>query len=297
MSRMRFSRICAVLSLALLSVTLTGCEVFSSPQNTFAPAGTVAEGQKNDFLIAMWPALAIMILVLGGLLFISIKYRRKKGDPGLPKQVHGNTALELSWTILPALLLAVIAVPTLAGIRDLGRDPADDALSVKVTGIQWAWQFEYPNLVDANGAPLQTFTDLYVPVGREIGFKISSNDVNHSFWVPKLAGKIDAIQGRTNIMWFRADKPGTYAGQCAEFCGLSHADMRMTVIALPQDEFDAWVTEQGATERPPGSDDAPTPENEATPPGNPTPEDGAAPDGETTPDTAADGEQAAADGE
>lgn len=286
MPRMRFARIGAVLSLALISVLLSGCEVFSSPQNTFAPAGTVADGQKDDFLIAMWPALAVMILVLGGLLYMSIKYRRPKGDPGLPKQVHGNTALELGWTILPAILLAVIAVPTLAGIRDLGREPSDDALRVNVTGVQWQWLFEYPDVLDESGAPLSIGADLYVPVGREIGFEIASADVNHSFWVPKLAGKIDAIQGRTNIMWFRADKPGTYGGQCAEFCGLSHAQMRMTVIALPQAEFDAWVAEQGATEGAPGSGDRAESEDEATPAGS-APADDEAPEGEPT---AADGE-------
>ncbi len=294
MPRLRLSRICAALSLVLLSLMLSGCEVFSSPQNTFAPAGTVAQGQKDDFFIAMWPALFIMILVLGGLLYISIKYRRKKGDPGLPKQVHGNTALELSWTILPALMLAVIAVPTLAGIRDLGRDPSDDALRVDVTGVQWQWLFEYPDVTDESGAPLAIGGDLYVPVGREIGFRIESADVNHSFWVPKLAGKIDAINGRTNVMWFRADEPGTYAGQCAEFCGLSHSEMAMRVIALPPDEFTAWVAEQGATEGLPGSGDAIAPDDEAPRAGDEAPADGADPDAETTPtpddDAAADGE-------
>jgi cytochrome c oxidase subunit 2 len=167
----------------------------------------------------------------------------------MPKQIHGNTALELTWTILPIILLAVIAVPTVDGIRDLARNPGDDALDVKVTGVQWAWLFEYPG-IDAGGAPLTTpIGEMRIPVGQEIDLEIHSTDVNHSFWVPKLAGKIDAIQNHTNRMWFEATEPGVYVGQCAEFCGLDHYNMRMTVIAMPPEEFDAWVAEQQAEAR------------------------------------------------
>jgi cytochrome c oxidase subunit 2 len=113
-----------------------------------------------------------------------------------------------------------------------------------VTGVQWAWLFEYPD-IDAGGAPLTPpVGELRIPVGREVRFEIHSSDVNHSFWVPKLAGKTDAINNHVNHMWFRADEVGEYSGQCAEFCGLDHYNMRMTVIAMPQQEFDAWVAEQ-----------------------------------------------------
>jgi cytochrome c oxidase subunit 2 len=182
------------------------------------------------------------------MLFIAIKYRHKPNAP-LPKQIHGNTALELTWTIIPIILLAIVAVPTVQGIRDLARDPGPDALQVRVTGQRFSWLFEYP-AIDAGGAPLSPpIGELRIPVGQDINFEIHSVDVNHSFWVPKLAGKTDAVNNHVNRMWFRADKPGEYAGQCAEFCGLEHDNMRMTIIAMPPEEFDAWVAEQQTAAR------------------------------------------------
>jgi cytochrome c oxidase subunit 2 len=238
-----------ILLLAAVALSSTGCEAFSSPQNTFAPAGEVAESQRWDFLFVMWPALVIMIGVLAACVALPIMFRRKKGDPGLPKQVHGNTPLELGWTIAPAILLAVVAVPTIAGIQDLGRKPKPESLEVVVTGQRFSWLFEYPE-IQVEGQPLQgEVGELRIPVGREVGLRIESIDVNHSFWVPKLAGKTDAIQNHPNVMWIKADRAGTYEGQCAEFCGLQHSDMRLRVIAMPEEEFNAWVADQGGTEQ------------------------------------------------
>lgn len=229
--------LCGILSLSFLT---TGCEYFSSPQNTFAPAGEVAQDQKDQFLFVTWPALVIGVLVMVGLVYIMLRFRRKPGDPGLPKQVHGHTALELSWTILPAVLLAVIAVPTVTGIRKLARDPADDALLVNVSGARFSWDFAYA--VDPEGEPLFGEPNvLTIPVGREIGLTIDSVDVNHSFWIPKLAGKTDAIANHTNKMWLKATRTGTFEGQCAEFCGLDHSLMRFKVNVVTQDQFGDYV--------------------------------------------------------
>jgi cytochrome c oxidase subunit 2 len=122
---------------------------------------------------------------------------------------------------------------------------------VKVIGFQWNWQFEYPQYVDDQGRPLTIIgtcpsrcPELHIPVGREVAITLESADVIHSFWVPRLAGKLDAVPGRSNRMWLRADEPGVYAGQCAEFCGLGHALMRFTVVAQGEEEFQAWVNEQ-----------------------------------------------------
>ena len=231
----------AALLLAVVLLVL-GCSN-SDPQNTFSPAGDVAQRQRDLFNLVLWPAVAILILVEGLLIYAVVRFRRKKGDP-LPAQVHGNTRLELGWTIAPAVLLLALAVPTVSAVWDLGRAPAADALQVKVTGIQWRWQFEYPNIKDSQGKPLQVFDQLHIPVGKEIGIHLQSLDVIHSFWVPKLAGKLDVIPGRTNRMWLNATKPGTYSGQCAEFCGLGHANMRLTVAAESAEDFQAWVDEQ-----------------------------------------------------
>lgn len=233
-------------ALPLLSVLLfSGCGVFSSPQNTFAPEGEVAKMQRDLFVIVMIPALLIMIGVFAAMLYIVIRFRRRSESDPIPEQVHGNTRLELTWTILPTILLIGIAVPTLWGIIKLGNQPGEDALHVTIVGSQWQWSYEYTDaeFLDANGNPLIT-TELYVPVGRDIDLEIESLDVNHSFWIPKIAGKTDAIPGRSNDMWFKADTAGTYVGQCAEFCGIGHPAMKADLIALGPSEFEAWAQEQ-----------------------------------------------------
>jgi cytochrome c oxidase subunit 2 len=219
---------------------LSSCALFSSPQNTFAPAGEVAKDQKNLFLFTMWPALLILVLVEGLLLYILIRFRRRKGDTSLPVQTHGNNTLEIGWTIAPVLLLAFFIPPTVSGIVDLGKTPKD-AMHVAVIGHQWFWEFGYDN--PDGGAPIQAqpFNELHIPVNRDIGFTLTSTDVIHSFWMPKLAGKTDVIPGRENHMWIKATKEGTYDGQCAEFCGLDHAIMRFKIVVQSQQEFDAWL--------------------------------------------------------
>jgi cytochrome c oxidase subunit 2 len=142
----------------------------------------------------------------------------------------------------------VLAVPMVAAIIDLGGDPDEDALQVTVRAEQFNWFFEYSELIDDEGNALSTPRELRVPVDRDIAISLESIDVIHSFWVPKLAGKLDVIPGRTNTMWFNATSPGTYSGQCAEFCGIGHAGMKFTVIALEEAEFQAWCEEELAVE-------------------------------------------------
>jgi len=227
--------------LAMLALFAFGCDV-DTPQNTFDPKGPVADKEKNVFLWAMWPALVIMIAVLAATVIIMLRFRRRSEDY-IPKQTHGNTTLELAWTLAPALLLLGLGIPMVAVLWDIGRDPSDDAFVVNVEGQRFLWRFEYPELIDENGNPAQTFTEVTVPAGREVALHITSIDVIHSFWVPKLAGKLDAVPGRTNTMWLKADEPGSFAGQCAEFCGLDHANMSLIMHALGEEDFDAWANE------------------------------------------------------
>lgn len=238
--------IVSVMLVSMLALTLSGCDV-DTPQNTFDPKGEVADKQKDVFLAAMWPALIIMIGVLLATVIIVLRFRRRDDDP-IPKQTHGNTRLELAWTIAPALLLLGLGIPMVATLWDIGGDPSDDAFQVDVQGVQWQWLFSYPELIDENGQPLgPEIGEVTVPVGREIAINLSSPDVIHSFWLPKIAGKLDAVPGRDNRMWIKVDEPGSYSGQCAEFCGLSHADMTFVVHALSEEDFEAWMAEQGAT--------------------------------------------------
>ena len=250
-------RASVVAALLVSAVLLSGCEVFSSPQNTLSPEGDVAQTQKNLFLLVMWPALAILVLTQGIVLYIALRYRQRRQDEPMPPQVHGNPRLEVAWTIAPTILLAIVAIPTLGALFDTGRAPRDEALRVDVEGQRFSWTFTYPTILDEDGDPVAVVgvpgqpAVLHIPIGREIGVYLHSVDVIHSFWVPKLAGKLDVIPGRENRMWLKAEKPGTYSGQCAEFCGTGHAEMRMTIIAHTEEDFRAWLAEEGATESAP----------------------------------------------
>lgn len=240
--------ILAILALTLVALFAVGCDV-DTPQNTFDTKGEVAEKQKDIFLWAMWPALVIMIGVLLATVVILLRFRRRSEDE-IPKQTHGNTKLEIAWTIAPALLLLGLGVPMVGILWDIGSDPDPDAFQLDVTGQQFQWTFSYPDILNADGQPVTLnsgfrgeFDALTIPAGREIALHLTSIDVIHSFWIPKLAGKLDAIPGRINTMWIRVDEPGSFSGQCAEFCGLNHADMLFRVTALSEEDFQAWVDE------------------------------------------------------
>jgi cytochrome c oxidase subunit 2 len=155
-----------------------------------------------------------------------------------PEQVHGNTKLEITWTVVPALLLAVLAVFNVQSI--LYMDDAEDPLEITVIGQQWWWEYRY-DLDDNGTVDIITANEAAIPVGRDIVFKIQSNDVIHSFWIPALAGKMDAVPGRTHERVMSASQPGLFQGQCTEYCGLSHGVMRMQVKALEQADYDVWV--------------------------------------------------------
>jgi cytochrome c oxidase subunit 2 len=162
--------------------------------------------------------------------------------------MHGNIRLEVIWTILPTILLLGLAVPTVKGIVDIGRQPKASDLHVTVVASQWQWQFRYTDpefalLALPDGSPMTT-KEMHIPVDRYVGTTLLASDVIHSFWVPKLAGKLDAIPGRNNAFRFNANNPGTYSGQCLEFCGVGHPGMKFTVVAESQSDFDAWVQQQ-----------------------------------------------------
>jgi cytochrome c oxidase subunit 2 len=236
------------------------------PQNTFEPAGPNADLQRNLFFLAFWIAVAIFVLVEGLIVFAAIRYRARRREEA-PVQIHGNTRLEIVWTIIPALLLLFIGVPTIQGIFTLAAQPGGDVLNVKVIAHQWWWEFEYPDdgIVTAN--------ELHIPVGRPVLLSMEVKEtpggqekfgiepakaVIHSLWVPRLSGTQDIIPGRVTTMSLQADAPGVYLGQCKEFCGTAHANMRFRVIAQTAGEYDRWVTAQRAkaAEPAPGSDAA-----------------------------------------
>jgi cytochrome c oxidase subunit 2 len=228
-----------------LALLFSGCSIFSSPQNTFAPAGEVAKDQRWLFLLTMWFALGIMIFVELGLVVMLVVFRKRKGHEALPKQVHGNNLLEIGWTIAPALLLLAFVPFVVAGIVNLGERPKD-ALVIEVNAFRFGWYYGYvaPDGTVVEGDPSTTADPgpgMYIPIGRKVELRLRSADVIHSFWAPKLAGKTDVIPGRTNTMWIKGDELGEFGGQCAEFCGQGHAYMRLTVKVVTQAEYDAYV--------------------------------------------------------
>jgi cytochrome c oxidase subunit 2 len=232
-----------------------------APLDTFKPEGPAAQAIMDlvtpVFIIAGLVFLAVEL----GVVFLILKFRVKPSeeDDEFPEQVHGVTWLEIGWTIVPALILAVVAVLTLGTLFEL-QERDDDALQVTVTGQQWWWSYEY-DLDDDGEFELITANEMVVPAGRQVEMTITSADVIHSFWIPALNGKRDAVPGRSTTWTVEADEPGRYRGQCTEFCGLSHARMQMYVIALPPDQFDEWAERQ---QEPAESDiEALTPEQQA----------------------------------
>jgi cytochrome c oxidase subunit 2 len=242
-----------VLAPLALTLLLVACSGGNKPQSTWDAAGPTARTERNLIVPVFWVAAVVFLIVEGGIVVIAIKYRHRKGRDQIPAQIHGNTKLELGWTILPALVLAGVMVPTIAVIWDLAKPPGPDALNVTVHGYQWWWGFEYtdPDMTTnmGSGHPLWTADVLVIPVDRPVYLTEESDggvgeEVIHSFWVPRLAGKQDVVPGRTNHITLAADEPGTYWGQCAEYCGLQHGRMRFRVIALEQPDWEDWVNHE-----------------------------------------------------
>ncbi|WP_119065217.1 cytochrome c oxidase subunit II [Aggregatilinea lenta] len=222
------------------------------PATVFAH-GPVSGGVSNDvfndlFTTMMWIATPIFLIVEILLLFAIIRYRRRSHDE-MPKQVHGNTPLELSWTIGGFVVIAVVFVLGYQVMREnklVSAGPETEFtpdLTIHVNGYMFNWDYEY-FLADGDETGVMTTRDLYIPANKNVLLEIESKDVQHSFWVPKLAGKVDAVPGYTNTMLLNVDKTGTYEGQCAEYCGLNHYAMLINVHVMDPAEFDAWLSDQ-----------------------------------------------------
>jgi cytochrome c oxidase subunit 2 len=258
-------------ALALLAAVAVSACADDKPLNTFEPAGPKAE-EIDNLMAPIWVVMGVIfVLIIGGAIVIAWRNRVSEEDfdyEDLPAQIHGNTRVEILWTLIPAVVLAAIAVPVAIKIWDLEEKNEPDELDVMVIGQQWWWEYRYDIdgdgfFVDANGdgtvddldrdLPLElsldpddvvTANDLVIPAGEQVDLTLTSRDVIHSFWIPRLNGKRDTVPGRWHTWSLEASDPGKYTGWCTEFCGMSHARMRMAVIALPEAEFDAWLANQ-----------------------------------------------------
>jgi cytochrome c oxidase subunit 2 len=223
-------------------ILAAGCAE-DAPQDTWDPAGPNAQSihdlQWPVFLIA--GIVGLIVFAAGG---YAIWRYRDRGQP-IPEQTHGKPALEIGLTILPALILIGVAIPTVGTVLSLS-DTDDTECVVNVTGQQWWWEMDYPVQEGCGGieSPIVTSGQMVIPTDTPVLIRGTSRDVIHSFWIPRLNGKRDMVPGRVHTLRMEAWEPGIYAGQCAEFCGLSHANMRMEVVALDPDDFEAWKANQ-----------------------------------------------------
>ncbi len=232
----------------LVALVLAGCA--GSP-TWLAPQSPNVGMILNLSLIEFIIALIVFIVVEGMLVYSAIRFSRNRGEAS---QTEGNTRLEIAWTLAPAIVLLIVffvSLPTLIKLASPPQSPAVAAagdppvaaaqmLRVRVIGHQWWWEFQYPDY------KIVTADEMHVPAGMVVSLDVESVDVIHSFWVPQLANKVDAIPGHTNHIWFQSGNVGTYRGQCSEFCGVQHANMLFNVVVDSPDQFQAWVQQQQA---------------------------------------------------
>lgn len=223
--------------LGLVALFLSAC----GRENLTAlnPKGYGAE-KSLDLIILPTVIMTVVLLIVMVIFTVAlIKFRKKKGkEDVIPKQVEGNQTLETIWTVIPILLLIVIAVPTVIYTFDLADEAdASDSLNVNVTGNQYWWHFDY------DGLDIQTSQDVYIPVGEKVYFNMLSSDVIHSLWVPALSGKLDVNPENENTFYLQAYEEGVYWGKCAELCGPSHSLMDFKVVVVSQEEFEQWVAD------------------------------------------------------
>ena len=231
-----------VLLAVFVVLAAAGCAE-NYPQTTLAPKGDFARLVDDVFMTTVRWAILVFVVVEGFLLYAIIKFRGKPDDPE-PKQFHGSTVLEIVWTAIPAVILVLIAVPTIRVIFETAKTPDDGALVVEVVGHQWWWEFRYPEY------GITTANEMHVPVGRTVDIRMISDDVLHSFWLPQLAAKRDVFPKRETRIWFTAEVSGRYSGQCAEFCGIQHGRMGFQVVASDPADFSAWVDAMAAATAP-----------------------------------------------
>jgi cytochrome c oxidase subunit 2 len=291
LSSSRTKRLVA-LPLALLAVAATAC-ASNAPQDSLKPKGPESRYIDRMFFPVFWVAVAVFFLVAGLTIYCVIKFRERPGNDEVPTQIHGSTKLEITWTIIPFLMMVGVGILSVVGIFHLYENPTGQritfqaasatvgstptlqgqVLEVHVIAHRWWWEFDYPglgtgydNLDQRPNESLVTAGELHIPAGVKVRLDVTSNEptqspegvgpgVEHNFWVPALAGKIYAIPGRITHLNLEADSKKitdghsiTYSGQCTEFCGLSHANMRFKVVAESPTDFANWVGLQNQTQ-------------------------------------------------
>jgi cytochrome c oxidase subunit II len=227
--------------LASMAFLLSGCEHFDVPMSTIHTVTDWGRNINHVYLIATVITAFVGIVVAGLMVYVLWRFRERPGDTTIPEQVHGSFTLELIWTVVPCILLIFLLVPTWEAIFSVDHTKQDtSAYEVKVIGYQWWWEFQYPD------SDIVTAGEVHLPENTKVNFTITSNDVIHSFWIPKFGGKVDALPGvLTHMVLTTPPASGQaggdyYQGQCVELCGLSHALMRFSAVVHTADEWERW---------------------------------------------------------
>jgi cytochrome c oxidase subunit 2 len=238
---------------------LAGCDLnfwrMDGHQSTISVEGRVAHAQLDVFFVTCWVTAVLFVIVGSVLAYATFKFkaRSEAEEHAAPAEAgHGNPLIELGLIAASVFALVIIAIPTLKAIwftYDIPEAEKGNAYEITATAYQWWFRFDYPKEQVEGAGTLISANELVIPAGRPVRVNLRTTDVIHSFWVPKLAGKVDMIPNRGNHLWLEADKPGYFWGQCAEYCGDSHAVMRFRVVALAEKEFNTWLASQKAPAR------------------------------------------------
>lgn len=240
LSWVKKSRLLAVLVTSLTFFALTGCSSSYIPKDVLSPFSPAASETAGLFYTIFWIAAVIFVFVEGMLVFFVLRYQRRAQDEH-PEQYHGNTRLEVTWTIIPALILVVVFALTIRSMGTTGpTNPPSQGIPIKVVGHQWWWEIQY------NDGKVLTASELHMPTGQVMNIVLNSDNVIHSFWVPALMGKTDVMPSHDNKTWLYGDTTGLFEGQCAEFCGTQHANMLFRVIVQTPQDYQNWLAGQQA---------------------------------------------------
>ncbi|HEU5377367.1 MAG TPA: cytochrome c oxidase subunit II [Ktedonobacteraceae bacterium] len=221
--------------LLLASLLLSACG--GNPPSILDTAGPVADSEKGLFWFILVVATIVFVAVEAILIYSIVRYRERPNSP-MPRQTHGNNTVEILWTVAPSIFLFAVLVGTIYTMFGLTQPTTGRTMNVTVVGHQWWWEFDYKN------DHITTADELVVPTGTIVHLDLKSDNVIHSFWVPQLTGKTDVVPGHNNDKWFKADKTGSFRGECTEFCGLEHANMEFYVIAMTPDAYQTWLSGQ-----------------------------------------------------
>src|SRR6202045_2583647 len=221
-----------------IALTIAGCSETGRPMTTLAPKSDLAQWIQSLYIdVTIWDAIIFAIVVAAFILAVFV-FSSRVGEAAPSSTASSDLGLEIAWTLGPTMVLLLISVPTIRTIfRSQPAVAPKGALEIKVFAHQWWWEFNYPDGAKASN-------ELHIPVNRPIRLLLESPDVIHSFWVPQLGGKRDVVPGQINELTFVATVPGVYPGQCAEFCGLSHTNMRFRTFVDSPDDFAKWDHDQ-----------------------------------------------------